>query len=129
MPPGSVILPLFFVVAPFSFLFPKCTLLALLAGVVQSCDGEEWSHYFLHFGKFRNRFFRHLKRYHLYHHSPRSMAKGYGITGGLWDLVFHTQYPKRVRKSLFESGRNSIRVRKITRSGALQLFRERFEKR
>src|SRR5882724_7865666 len=37
-------------------------------------------YYFLHFGKFRNRFFRHLKRYHLYHHSPRGMAMGYGIT-------------------------------------------------
>ena len=88
------ILPLFFVAAPFSFLFPVYTLPALLAGVVQSYVGEEWTHYFLHFGKFRNGLFRHLKRYHLYHHSPRGMEKGYGITSGIWDLVFHTQYPK-----------------------------------
>src|SRR5713101_1757165 len=122
------ILPLFFVAAPFSFLFPVYTLPALLAGVVQSYVGEEWTHYFLHYGKFRNRFFRHLKRYHLYHHSPRGMAMGYGITSGLWDLVFHTQYPKPVRKSLFENHRGTP-IRKMTRSEASKLFRERFKKR
>jgi len=123
------ILPLFFVAAPFSFLFPVYTLPALLAGVVESYVGEEWLHYFLHFGKSRNRYFRHLKRYHLYHHSPRGMEKGYGITSGIWDLVFHTQYPKPVRKSLFESSPNRIRVRKMTPAEASRLFRERFTKR
>jgi len=123
------ILPLFAVAAPLSFLFPVYTLPALLAGLVQSYVGEEWLHYFLHFGKFRNRYFRYLKQYHLYHHSPRGMEMGYGITSGVWDFVFHTRYPKPVRKSLFESGRNSIRVRKMTRSEASRLFRERFKKR
>jgi sterol desaturase/sphingolipid hydroxylase (fatty acid hydroxylase superfamily) len=123
------ILPLFAVAAPLSFLFPVYTLPALLAGVVQSYVGEEWLHYFLHFGTSRNRYFRHLKRYHLYHHSPRGMEKGYGITSGIWDVVFHTQYPKPVRKSLFESGGNGVRVRKMTRSEASRLFRERFKKR
>ena len=56
------ILPLFAVAAPLSFLFPVYTLPSLLAGVVQSYVGEEWLHYFLHFGKSRNRYFRHLKR-------------------------------------------------------------------
>jgi len=122
------ILPLFFVAAPLSFLFPVNTLPALLAGVVQSYVGEEWTHYFLHFGKFRNRFFRHLKRYHLCHHSARGMAMGYGITSGLWDFVLNTQYPKPVRTSLSESGRNGVRGRKMTRSAASKLFRERFKK-
>jgi hypothetical protein len=57
------------------------------------------------------------------------MKLGYGITSGVWDLVFHTQYPKPVRKSLSESGNNGIRVRKMTRSEASRLFRKRFEKR
>jgi len=122
------ILPLFFVAAPFSFLFPLYSLPALLAGVVQSYVGEEWTHYFLHFGKFRNGLFRRLKRYHLYHHSPRGMEKGYGITSGIWDLVFHTQYPRPVRKSLFESSRGETQIRKkMTRSEALRLFRDRFK--
>jgi sterol desaturase/sphingolipid hydroxylase (fatty acid hydroxylase superfamily) len=120
------ILPLFFVAAPFSFLFPVYTLPALLAGVVQGYVGEEWLHYFLHFGRFRNRYFRHLKRYHLYHHSPRGMGKGYGITSGIWDLVFHTQYPTRVRKSLSGSEGGGVPIRKMTRSDASRLFRERF---
>ena len=121
------ILPLFFVAAPFSFLFPIYTLSSLLAGVVQSYVGEEWTHYFLHFGEFRNRLFRHLKRYHLYHHSPRGMEKGYGISSGIWDRVFHTQYPRPVRESLFGGARNGVPVRKMTRSEALKLFRERFK--
>jgi sterol desaturase/sphingolipid hydroxylase (fatty acid hydroxylase superfamily) len=57
------------------------------------------------------------------------MEKGYGITSGIWDLVFHTQYPKPVRKLLSESTRNGMRVRKMTRSEASRLFRERFKKR
>ncbi len=104
------------------------TLPVLLAGVVQSYVAEEWTHYFLHFGKSRNSLFRHLKRYHLYHHSPRGIENGYGITSGIWDIVFHTQYPKGVRKLLSENGRG-VRIKKMTRSQASRLFRERFKKR
>jgi hypothetical protein len=121
------ILPLFVVAAPLSFLFPIYTLPSLLAGVVQSYVGEEWLHYFLHFGKFRNHYFRHLKRYHLFHHSPRGIENGYGITSGFWDLVFRTQYPKPVRKLLSENGRGA-RIKKLTRSGASKLFLERFKR-
>jgi len=121
------ILPLFFVAAPFSFLFPVFTLPALLAGVVQSYVGEEWLHYFLHFGKSRLRLFRHLKRYHLYHHSPRGIKMGYGITSGFWDILFHTGYPRPVRQLLFKKSR-SAHPGKMTRSEASRLFRERFGK-
>ena len=120
------ILPLFAVAAPFSFLFPVYTLPALLAGVVQSYVGEEWLHYFLHFGKSRNPWFRYLKRYHLYHHSPRGIKLGYGITSVTWDVVFHTQYPRPVRKSLSDNSRDT-RTRKMTRSEASKLFLERFK--
>jgi hypothetical protein len=121
------ILPLFFVAAPCSFLFPAYTLPALLAGVVESYVGEEWLHYFLHFGKSRVPLFRHLKRYHLYHHSPRGIKMGYGITSGVWDGVFRTGYPRPVRQSLFKKS-PSARPGKMTRSEASRLFRERFEK-
>lgn len=52
---------------------------------------------------------------------------GYGITSGIWDLVFPTQYPKPVRKLLSEKDRGT-RIRKMTRFQALQLFRDRFKK-
>ena len=121
------ILPLFFVAVPFSFLFPVATLPALLAGVIQSCVGGEWARYFLHFGKFCNRLLRHVKRYHLCHHSVRGMEKGYRIASGICDYVFHMQYPKQVRRSLSNSGGHAVRVKKMTRSEALKLFRERFK--
>jgi hypothetical protein len=94
------ILPLFFVAAPVSFLFPVFTFPMLLAGTVQGYVSEEWIHYLLHFGKFRNPLFRGLKRYHLYHHSPKGINLGYGITSGVWDGIFHTEYPKSVRATL-----------------------------
>ena len=94
------ILPLFFVAAPISFLFPLYTAPMLLAGVVQGYVGEEWLHYALHFCKSRIPLFRRIKKYHLYHHSPRGIDQGYGITTPLWDRVFHTRFPEAVRRSL-----------------------------
>ncbi|MGA2098569.1 MAG: sterol desaturase family protein [Candidatus Acidiferrum sp.] len=94
------ILPLFFVAAPVSFLFPVYSAPMLLAGVVQSYVSEEWLHYALHFSNSRFPPFRRLKKYHLYHHSPRGIDKGYGITTRFWDGVFDTRFPQDVRRSL-----------------------------
>lgn len=97
------ILPLFFVAAPVSFLFPFYTAPVLLAGVVQSYVAEEWLHYALHFHNSRFPLFRRIKKYHLYHHSPRGINKGYGITTRFWDRVFETRFPQNVRRSLSKS--------------------------
>jgi Fatty acid hydroxylase superfamily len=94
------ILPLFFVAAPVSFLFPVCTAPVVLAGAVQSYACEEWLHYALHFSNSRFPLFRRMKKYHLYHHSPRGIDKGYGITTRFWDGVFDTRFPESVRSSL-----------------------------
>ena len=94
------ILPLFFVAAPVSFLFPVYTAPVVLAGVVQSYVSEEWLHYALHFSNSRLPLFRRMKKYHLYHHSPRGIDKGYGITTRFWDGVFDTRFPQSVRRSL-----------------------------
>ena len=94
------ILPLFFVAAPASFLFPVYTAPVVLAGAVQSYACEEWLHYALHFSNSRFPLFRRLKKYHLYHHSPRGIDKGYGITTRFWDGVFDTRFPEAVRRSL-----------------------------
>ena len=94
------ILPLFFVAVPVSFLFPIYTLPTLLAGVVQGYVSEEWLHYSLHFSNSRVPLFRRMKKYHLYHHSPRGIDKGYGITTRFWDGVFDTRFPRSVRRSL-----------------------------
>ena len=94
------ILPLFFAVGPITCFFPVYTAPVLLAGVVQGYAAEEWLHYSLHFSNSRLPLFRRLKKYHLYHHSPRGIDKGYGITTRFWDTVFDTRFPPSVRRSL-----------------------------
>lgn len=95
------LLPLFFVAAPASFLAPIFTLPALLAGVVQCYVLEEWIHHSCHYYNFRNPYFRYIKRYHFYHHSPKGMEQGYGLTNGFWDIIFGTRYPASVRQLLY----------------------------
>jgi sterol desaturase/sphingolipid hydroxylase (fatty acid hydroxylase superfamily) len=95
------LLPLFFVAAPLSFVAPVYTLPALLAGVVESYVLEEWIHHSCHFYNFRNPYFRYIKRYHFYHHSPKGENEGYGLTNGFWDIIFNTRYSREVRQRLY----------------------------
>src|SRR5260370_9634290 len=94
------ILPLVFVAAPVSFLFPVYTAPAVLARAVQSYACEEWLHYALHFSNSTFPLFRRMKEYHLYHHSPRGIDKGYGITTRFCDGIFDTRFSEAVRRSL-----------------------------
>jgi sterol desaturase/sphingolipid hydroxylase (fatty acid hydroxylase superfamily) len=50
-----------------------------------------------------------VKRYHLYHHSPRGIDLGYGITSGFWDWIFKTSYPPAIRRSLLGSRGQEMR--------------------
>lgn len=100
------LLPLFFVAAPISFIAPIFTLPVLLAGVVQSYVAEEWIHHSVHFYNFRSPYFRYIKRHHFYHHSPKGMEEGYGLTNGFWDIVFKTRYSTSVREALYHRNRS-----------------------
>jgi Fatty acid hydroxylase len=95
------LLPLFFVAAPVSFIAPLYTLPILLAGVVQCYVIEEWVHHSVHFYNFRSPYFRYIKRHHFYHHSPKGLEEGYGLTNGFWDIIFKTRYPAPVREALY----------------------------
>lgn len=99
------LLPLFFVTAPLSFIAPIYTLPVFLASIVASYVTEEWVHHSVHFYNFRNLYFRYLRRHHFYHHSPRGMEQGYGLTSGFWDMVFGTRFPAHVRSALYRRGR------------------------
>ena len=102
------LLPLFAVAAPLSFLlFPAFTASMLLAGVCQGYVTEEWVHHSIHYYNFRNRFWRHLKKYHLYHHTSQGMTRGFGITSAFWDGVFKTRFPEDTRLRLFGEGKRS----------------------
>lgn len=95
------LLPLFLVAAPASFIAPIYTLPVLLAGVVGCYVLEEWIHHSVHFYNFRSPYFRYIKRFHFYHHSPKGMELGFGLTNGFWDIIFKTRYPAPVRQALY----------------------------
>jgi len=94
------IIPLFIVAAPVSFLFPLYTAPMLLAGVVQCYVIEEWVHHSVHFYNFKNPYFRYIKAFHRYHHTKPGMELGFGLTSGIWDVVFRTRFPRPVRQAL-----------------------------
>jgi hypothetical protein len=95
---------------PFAALFAAAASLAPLetapmfvAGLLQAYVIEEWVHHSVHFYHFRNRYFRYIKRHHMFHHSPKGMHMGYGLTSGMWDAVFDTRLPPEIRAALYDS--------------------------
>ena len=105
------LMPIFLVSLPVTFIFPLYTLPMLLAGVVQFYVAEEWIHHCEHYYNFQNRYFRHIKKYHLYHHTSQGMHGGYGITNAFWDVIFASRLPKEVRQRLFGPHSSSSRTR------------------
>jgi sterol desaturase/sphingolipid hydroxylase (fatty acid hydroxylase superfamily) len=94
-------LPVVFALAALSFLAPPYTLLLTVAGIAQSYVLEEWVHYSVHFEQYKSRYFRYIKKHHLYHHSPRGVEAGFGLTNGFWDIVFNTRLPDDARALLY----------------------------
>lgn len=95
-------LPVVFVLAAVSVLTPSYTMLLTVAGIAQAYVLEEWVHYSVHFEQYKSRYFRYIKKHHLYHHSPRGVAQGFGLTSGLWDIVFATRLPEEARALLYQ---------------------------
>jgi 4-hydroxysphinganine ceramide fatty acyl 2-hydroxylase len=82
-------------------LLPPHTGFAFLAGLLQAYVVEEWVHHSVHFYHFDNRYFRYIKRHHLYHHSRAGGQVAYGLTSGVWDAAYDTRIPASVRDSLY----------------------------
>jgi len=87
--------------AALSFLAPLPTLPVFVAGLIQLYILEEWVHHSVHFYSFRGRYFRYIRKHHLYHHSPRGAEVGFGLTNGFWDIVRHTRIPDAERRLLY----------------------------
>lgn len=49
----------------------------------------------------QERYFRYIRRHHLYHHSPKGMEIAYGLTNGFWDIVYETRIPPDIRRALY----------------------------
>jgi hypothetical protein len=95
-------LPFVIPLALLSVLLPIETMAASLAGLLQAYIAEEWIHLSVHFCSFRGRYFRYIKRHHLYHHSPKGMEVAYGLSNGFWDIVYGTRIPIAIRRALHE---------------------------
>jgi sterol desaturase/sphingolipid hydroxylase (fatty acid hydroxylase superfamily) len=93
--------PFALVLAGLSFLAPLDTAPVFMAGLLQSYILEEWVHHSVHFCRFRNPYFRYIKRHHLYHHSPKGSDAGFGLTNGFWDVVLQTRFPVEARRALY----------------------------
>jgi len=94
-------LPFAAVLAAVAFLFPFHTAPVLLAGILQAYIVEEWVHHSVHFCQLKGRYFQYIKRHHLYHHSPKGLGVGYGLSNGIWDVVLHTRIPPEERRLLY----------------------------
>lgn len=101
------LLPLFALMAPLSFLFPVWSGPMLLAGVVQCYVIEEWVHHSVHYYKFRDPYFKYMKKHHFYHHTSPGSKRGYGLTSGFWDIPFGTRFPDHVRRRLYGGRKRS----------------------
>jgi sterol desaturase/sphingolipid hydroxylase (fatty acid hydroxylase superfamily) len=94
-------LPVVAALGALSLLTPPYTFLLTVAGIAQSYVIEEWVHYSVHFEHYKSRYFRYIKKHHLYHHSPRGVDVGYGLTSAIWDVVFDTRLPDEARELLY----------------------------
>jgi sterol desaturase/sphingolipid hydroxylase (fatty acid hydroxylase superfamily) len=102
-------------VALLSFLAPVWSLPMLIAGILQAYVVEEWVHHSVHFYELPGRYFRYIRRHHLYHHSPKGMETAFGLTNGFWDVVYDTRIPPDTRRVLYAK---SLKVRSDSRPPA-----------
>ncbi len=85
-----------------SYLAPVPTVPMFVATILQCYVIEEAIHYSVHFHRFRWRYFRYLRRQHLYHHSARGGDVAFGLTSGVWDVPFRTRVSAEDRGRLHQ---------------------------
>lgn len=83
-------LPFVMLLAALSALAPLNTLPVFLVGLVQSYVVEEWVHHCVHYYNFNSRYFRYIRRHHLYHHSRHGSQVAFGLTSDVWDHALGT---------------------------------------
>ena len=83
-------LPFVALLGALAALAPLHTLPAFLAGLVQAYVIEEWVHHSVHYYNFNSRYFRYIRRHHLYHHSRHGSHLAFGLTSDVWDVALGT---------------------------------------
>jgi Fatty acid hydroxylase superfamily len=83
-------LPFVLVLAGLASLAPVHTLPVFLVGLVECYVVEEWVHHSVHYLNFNSRYFRYIRRHHLFHHSRHGNAVAFGLTSHVWDVAWGT---------------------------------------
>jgi sterol desaturase/sphingolipid hydroxylase (fatty acid hydroxylase superfamily) len=71
----------------------------MLTGALTGYVTYEMVHYAIHQGQGTGRLLRFWRRHHLYHHF-RDDERCFGFTTSVWDVVFRTGRPRRVRNAV-----------------------------
>lgn len=62
------------------------------AGYVVGYMFYDLTHYYLHYGKPKSKFFRKLRRHHMSHHfNDKFKERRFGVSNRFWDRIFHTE--------------------------------------
>lgn len=54
-------------------------------------------HYAMHHANFKSGLFKRIKDHHMLHHYS-DPEKGFGVSSGIWDVIFGSGFPKRKKK-------------------------------
>lgn len=98
-----------------AFLAPWYSVPLLVAGLVQAYVMEEWVHYAVHFEDFGGPYWSYIRRHHMYHHSKIGSEVAYGLTNGVWDVVWDTRIPEAHRRALYHREQAPARRRRERR--------------
>lgn len=95
MPPSASI-PLATLFYFFFALFFKTSALlyAFYPGFITGYLAYDMMHYAMHHYNFKSEFWKKIKHHHMLHHYDNA-DKGYGVSSKLWDLIFHSDFPKK----------------------------------
>ncbi len=94
----SISLPLcVFFYALFYFILSAQYVDAYFIGYVAGYLFYDMSHYFLHHGNFKSKFWADLKNHHMRHHYVEP-ERGFGVSTAFWDHIFRTMFRKVMAK-------------------------------
>ena len=112
-------LPFVVMLGGLAALTPLQTFPMFLVGLVQSYVIEEWIHHSVHYYNFQSRYFRYIRRHHLYHHSRHGGRRAYGLTSHVWDLACGTPADRQLGEPVRERAAMPSLVRPLARRAAI----------
>lgn len=93
--PPSVSIPLAVLFYYFYlFLLGPVYMSPVYAGFVSGYLFYDISHYAIHHGTFKSKFWQNIKKHHMQHHYKDDLS-GYGVSSKFWDIIFNTDFKRR----------------------------------